>query len=223
MTTRRPHAPCLRPHARGFTLIETALTTVIIGVGVIAIVEAQEAFMRSNNWSSHAATATFLGNEIREMTRAFPRHDSVTGLMSQSVNGQPQLVGWGREAGEVEVDDLDDVDDLDGLAFGLEGNMPGPIDAFGNVIPQTLPDGSVLMRNGDPVPLEGWSQAVFVEKVNPVNPTQVLANDFSGSAGEGVPSRAVNDFPLRVTVIVTYQGQFVREATEITRVVWIVP
>ena len=53
----RPRSTSRRGSARGFTLIETALTTVIIGVGVVAIVEAQQAFMRSNGWSSEAATA----------------------------------------------------------------------------------------------------------------------------------------------------------------------
>src|SRR5205085_2463013 len=70
--------------ARGFTLIETALATVIIGVGVLALLEAQQAFMKSNDWSTQAATATYLANEIREMTRKLPRHDPVTGLTLQT-------------------------------------------------------------------------------------------------------------------------------------------
>ena len=50
----------------GFTLIETALTTIIVGVGVLAIVAAQSAFHQKNDWSSHASIAMHLGNEIRE-------------------------------------------------------------------------------------------------------------------------------------------------------------
>ena len=61
-----------RATSSGFTLIETALAVVIIGVGVIAMVDAQRAFMQSNAWSNHAATATYLANEIREMTPALP-------------------------------------------------------------------------------------------------------------------------------------------------------
>src|SRR5205085_1701817 len=64
---------------RGFTLIETALATIIVGVGVIALVEAQQAFHVQNSWSSNASIATRLGNEIREMTLNLPQHDPVTG------------------------------------------------------------------------------------------------------------------------------------------------
>jgi prepilin-type N-terminal cleavage/methylation domain-containing protein len=69
-----------RRAGRGFTLIETALATVIVGVGVLALLDAQAAFHVSNDWSTHAATGTYLANEIRELTRKLPNHDPVTGL-----------------------------------------------------------------------------------------------------------------------------------------------
>lgn len=213
-----------RKRPRAFTLIETALATVIIGVGVVAIIDANQAFMRSNSWSSLAATGTLLGNEIRELTRGFPRHDAVTGLfLGEDGNGGSVLIGWGPEAFETVLRDYDDLDDFDGVRFGADGDFPGPIDAFGNIIPQTLPDGTVLMHNGQVVPLEGWSQTVFVEKVNPVDFSQVLPRDFEGRASASAPWRAVDQFPLRVTVVVEYRGPYVREPMEITRVVWIVP
>src|SRR5436309_1842325 len=105
-----------RSRRPAFTLIETAMATVIIGVGVVALVEAQQAFMHTNGWSSQAATATFLANEIREMTRRLPRHDPVTGLFTTGGGGGPvTVVGWGREPSDVTVQDFDDVDDFDGL------------------------------------------------------------------------------------------------------------
>ena len=67
-------------HARGFTLLETSMAMVIIGVGVLAFVDAQKAFITNNNWSSHAATGAYLANEVRELARRLPRHDPVTGL-----------------------------------------------------------------------------------------------------------------------------------------------
>jgi len=73
--TRRPIG-----NRRGFTLLETSMALVIIGVGVLAFVEAQNAFIKNNTWSSQAATATLLAGEIRERTRRLPRHDPVTGL-----------------------------------------------------------------------------------------------------------------------------------------------
>jgi len=216
---RAPGAPGGPPLA-GFTLIETALATVIIGVGVVALVEAQQSFQASNAWSSQAATATLLANEIREMTRTFPRHDPVTGLYLLD----DALQGWGIEDGEVEPGDLDDVDDFDGLTFGTGGDFEGPIDAFGDVIPQLAADGSLVLDDeGNPLPLQGWRQAVTVEKLDPFNTALVRADDYADAPLGEFAGRDVDDFPLRVTVVVTYQGPFDAEPAEVTRVVWIVP
>jgi len=38
--------------AKGFTLMEAALTTVIVGVGVLSIVEAQQAYHQKNDWAA---------------------------------------------------------------------------------------------------------------------------------------------------------------------------
>ncbi len=205
----------------GFTLIETALATVIIGVGVVAMVEAQLSFMKTNRWSSHASAGTLMGNEIREMTRGFPRHDLVSGL---TLAGDPvALVGWGSDPGEIIVVDFDDIDDFDDIQFGNGGQLPGPIDAFGNVIPQTLADGTIVLDgNGDPVPLQGWSQRVIVEKVMPTNLTTIVADDFVIVAGVGA-GVAVDRFPLRVTVIVEYQAPYETQPSEVNRIIWIVP
>src|SRR5690606_4761096 len=81
---------------RGFTLIEAALATIIIGVGGAALVEAHQSFMRTNQWSSHAAAATYLGNELREYMRDMPKHGPASGLWFDGGT----LEGWGRETGE---------------------------------------------------------------------------------------------------------------------------
>ena len=213
---------------RGFTLIETALATVIIGVGVVAIVEAHQAFMRSNQWSTHAATATFLGGEIRELTLGLPKHDPVTGLSL----GADGVEGWGAEAGEVVVEDFDDLDDFDGITFAFNGtpgfadddDLPGPIDAFGLVIPEIFSDGTVMLdEGGNPVAMIGWRQTVRVVKVHPTDPTRELSADYVEAPLGASAGMAIDRFPLRVEVIVTYEGPFVSSATEITRVVWVVP
>lgn len=214
-------ARAARRNARsGFTLLEALMTMVILGVGVLAFVEAQQSFITSNAWSSQAATATFLANEIREMTRKLPRHDPVTGLY---LNGSV-LVGWGRETGETTVHDLDDIDDFDGLVFGSTGNIDGPVNLFGDTIPEVDLQGAVVTdAEGNPIAMRGWTQAVTVRKIDPNNPaTAVNTNTFVAATGTN-PGRPVDKYPMKVTVVVSYQGPMDSAPAEITRVSWIAP
>ncbi len=145
---RRRSAPRRRTRL-GFTLIETALATVIVGVGVLAIVSAQQAFHQKNSWSSHVSTATWLGNEIREMTLSLPRHDPVTGTAF-----------WGPEPDtELTIFDYDDYDDFDGpagaglvfSAIPVAGVVNGPRNSQREIIPG----------------MDGWTQTIFVDMVDP--------------------------------------------------------
>ena len=230
-TARTSRTP--RRTVRGFTLIETSLATVIVGVGVLAMIEAQQAFMKANNWSTQAATATYLANEIREMTRSMPRHDSVTGLYFDEGGN---LQGWGPEDGEVSINDFDDLDDFDGLDSNgiwfrnvgtpgiVDGDLRGPIDAFGEIVPEILADGTIQLDEQDnPAPMRGWSQRVLVTKISPHN-TSLTAADNEEIAPVGVdPGVPVDDYPLRVTVEVYYQGLYDSTPSLVTSVVWIVP
>lgn len=210
--------------AGGFTLLETSMALVIIGVGVLAFVEAQKSFVQNNSWSSHTATATLLANELRERMRRLPRHDPVTGLYLEAQGTGTAVRGWGLEAGEITADDFDDIDDYEDLRFGADGDLPGPIDAFGNIIPELDPDGNpVLDERGDPVPLRGWSQTVTVEKVDPFNFGTVRAPGYAEVAAGAFPGRPVDQFPLRVTVVVEYQGPYDARPGEVARVFWIAP
>jgi len=144
--SRVHHTPPVRKQHRGMTLIETALATIIVGVGVLAIVVAQQSFHNQNAWANHAATATRLGNEIREMTLNLPRHDPVTGR-----------VFWGPEPNELTLEDFDDLDDFDGAVFSAAlGN--GPVNARRAIIPNMV----------------GWSQTVRVDMVDPFDINSVF-------------------------------------------------
>jgi prepilin-type N-terminal cleavage/methylation domain-containing protein len=218
---RRGALALRRAKSRAFTLLETMMALIVIGVGVLAFVDAQTSFVRSNSWSSQASTAMLLGNEIREMVRRLPRHDPVTGLYFDAANA---LVGWGRETGEVTADDIDDIDDLDGIRFGTGGQMAGPIDASGAVIPAITMDGIIrLDANGVPVPLEGWSQRVIVEKVDPYNFNLVRTPSYVQAASANLGGIAVDQFPLRITVIVEFQGVNDVTPQEVTRLTWVLP
>lgn len=202
----------------------------IILVGVLAVIQAQRSFLYNNVWSSHAATANYLANELRELTRAFPRHDRFAGGLYFAVDGDADsLAGWGPEIGDDDPSDLDDLDDFDGAVFGDAATLPegfteesrfdGPINAFGTVITETLWDGSTEMLDEDnAVSMRGWTQIVSVRKVDPWDYSVVLENN---ATEDGV--RDVDEYPLLVTVRVLYQGEFSEEAPPVTEVSWVVP
>lgn len=226
---RRPTSPTRNARHTapgGFTLIEASLATVIIGVGVLAMVDAQTSFIVSNQWSSHAASATFLANEIREMTRALPKHDPVVGLfLTTDGEGNQSLEGWGPDAGESTLDDFDDIDDFDGMVFTWlatddidNGDLPGPVNAFREVIPGLTIEGEETEES-----MIGWSQTVIVRKVNPYDFAEELDADFSEPANGAFPGRTVDQYPLRVTVQVHYQSLSEIEPSMVTEVTWIVP
>jgi len=205
---------------RGFTLLETSLALVIVGVGVLAFVDAQRAFIEQNNWSSRAATGALLANEVRELTRRLPKYDPVVGL---SLNGE-QVIGWGAGAEKVVVRDFNCLTDFDGKIFGRDGNMPGPVAAAGTVVPMTDADGVVMLDGeGEAKALEGWQQSVTVEKVDPLNLATVRADGYYVAPSGTDPGIPVDQFPLRVTVVVTYQGPYDVQPAEVTRLVWVVP
>jgi hypothetical protein len=170
---------------RGFTLIETALATVIVGTGVLSIVAAQQAFHTQNSWSTHSTIAARLGNEIREMTLQLPRHDPVTGQAF-----------WGIESNESDVEQFDDLDDFDGDDSGL-------------VFSAALGNGPLNARRERILDMEGWSQTVLVQNVDPYDITSVVPNNSTPM--------------LKVTVIVEFQGPYDDEPVEMTRVSWVAP
>lgn len=226
MTTRGIRSRAGGASAGGFTLIETSLATLIIGIGVVAMVDAQTAFLVSNQWSSHAASATFLANEVRELTRSLPKHDPVVGLyLGEDGDGDETLFGWGPDAGETTLDDFDDIDDFDGMSFSFVGtaglddlDLPGPINAYREVIPDLSIDG--VEQTGA---MFGWSQIVLVNKINPYDFAEDKADAFYEDPDGSFPGRGVDAYPLRVTVEVYYQGVNDIDATLVTEVTWIVP
>jgi type II secretory pathway pseudopilin PulG len=228
--TARPRA------ARGFTLLEAALATIIIGVGVLAVVEAQHSFLERNTYSTFGATATYLANELREMTRSFSRHDRFSGGLYFLDPADPATFdGWGPELGEDQVVDLDDLDDLDGAVFGDATGFPdgftmttryeGPVNAFGEAIPQTLFDGTTEMVTVDgesvPVSMRGWTQIVSVEKVSPGDITATVADNADVRNGATI-LRPVDRYPVRVTVRVLRQPDVNSGPELMTTLSWVV-
>ena len=126
----------------GFTLIEAALTTVIVGTGVLSIVSAQQAFHKENLWAQRSATGMVLANELRELTIAMPMHDPI----SNDTN-------LGPEANEESYLDYDDIDDFAG-EIHEDGTTTG-----------TTFDPPVSALRLEIEDLEGWSQKIVIANV----------------------------------------------------------
>lgn len=105
------------PRRRGFTLIEAALTIVIVGVGMVATFELFASMTRQNGASARTTSAMFLANNIQEMMADLPFAD-------------PSGAGFGlEEAGGVAS--FDDVDDFS----GWNSNPGAPLDSLRNELP----------------------------------------------------------------------------------------
>lgn len=205
--TAAPRSRRPRRGRRGFTLIEAALATVIIGTGVLAIVAAQQAYHQKNDWAQRSGTAMLLANELREMTLALPAHDPAT-----------QLDNLGPEANEIigvtpDVTLFDDLDDFAGNVDPATARGPGtlfnpPINALRQVIP------------GDD--MTNWTQEIRVERVwqgfvaAPTSGTLPGLNVLDDSV---TGDRTI----VRVTVSVLYQGPNDAQPLEVTSLSWLVP
>ncbi len=151
-TSHEPRATRSRQRPQGFTLIEAALTTIIVGTGVLALVGAQQAYTVKNDYAVRANLGQMLANEIRELTANKPHHDPITGAAN-----------YGPEPGELAITDYDDLDDFAGAVtagFGTGLSFNPPINAAGVPIPN----------------LDRWTQEVRVSNVDPTNISVTQAN-----------------------------------------------
>jgi hypothetical protein len=102
----------------GFTLIEAALTTMIVGVGFLAMLQLFTACTMNNAHGNHVTAAQMLANNAREMMQGIEFNDPIT---KQAV--------FGPEVGET-LDGYDDLDDFDGARFNP------PLDSTRQELPQ---------------------------------------------------------------------------------------
>src|SRR5215216_2166023 len=92
----------VRRARRGFTLIEAAITTVIIGVGCVSMLTLLGAGTMANNEGAELTTAMNLAGNVREAMAGVAYTDPTS------------PTHWGPETGESTVAAYDDLDDFDG-------------------------------------------------------------------------------------------------------------
>jgi hypothetical protein len=169
-------------HNLGLTLMETALTTIIVGLAITALVKLVLTNTQQNRWSQHVTTGTLLAENVREMVAGLPFSDSRQGTTT-----------FGPESGE-QLATYNDVDDFDGFDSLVRPDIPsgqpvGPVDAARRVITQTV--GGV-----QEVPPEwrNWREQIAVDPVDPNNLNSVY------------PKPNTARTCVRVTVTISYQA-----------------
>jgi type II secretory pathway pseudopilin PulG len=103
---------------RGFTLLETALATVIVGVGILSMMALFGACTTQNRTGTQMTTAMMLGNNVQEMLASLPFHDPT---FPAAPGGTPPS----------NLPNFKYVDDY--AAYGPMTISP-PVDSFGNTL-----------------------------------------------------------------------------------------
>ena len=185
---------------RGFTLIEAALTAVIVGTGVLAMVSAQQAYHIKNNWALRSGTGQLLANEIRELMLNLRPFDPAQPLNVGAESNENGATDPPSDPANVTF--WDDVDDFAGVPVGA--NFSGvtfqpPVNGMGIPIDE----------------MAQWSQNVRVESVLPT-----ALNVELGDAG--FQALGATDM-LRVTCTVFFQRAANSPPETISSLSWVVP
>ncbi|MEE9404739.1 MAG: hypothetical protein V3V20_07590 [Algisphaera sp.] len=188
-----------RRRSRGFTLIEAALTGVIVGTGVLAMVSAQQAYHIKNNWALRTGTGQLLANEMRELMLTLRPYDPAQ-FDHVGAESNEGALGGGPED-PLNVAEWDDVDDFAGRlsAAGWSGVVFNP------------------PVNGMALPIDGmdqWSQKVTVEGVLSENLNIKLGD--TGHEALGIANM------IRVTCTVRYQREPTDAPSVISTLSWVV-
>lgn len=170
---------------------------VIVGVGVLAMVSAQQAYHQKNDWAQRTGTAQMLANEVRELTLTLPHHDPITG--DANLGPESNEVGTTPDP-QIDVANYDDLDDFAGEVTGA---------GYGSGVTFSPPINGLRL---DIEGLDQWSQVVTVENVFPDNlvagPTDIQP---LGSTDM-----------MRVSVAINYQLNDTAPIDTITTMTWIV-
>jgi Tfp pilus assembly protein PilV len=182
---------------RGFTLIETTLTTIIVGLAITALVKQVMTSTQQNRYTQRLTTGCLLADNCREMMSGIPFNDPANGTLS-----------FGPEGGET-LATFNDVDDFDGFdstvrADIASGQPVGPVDAARRVITETV--GGVAQV---PVEWRNWRQQIAVDPVDPNNLNTVYPKPNTARVG------------IRITVTISYMAPGTGTWEQVTQLRWL--
>lgn len=144
---------------QGFTLIETAVAVVLVGLGVTALLVSTASGTRANDAGKKLSDATFLAQEIREWTLRIPFTDP---------DESDPLPGPDGSDPQTFIDDLDDLLGFDGA--GVTYDPPRNANCTqipSNYIGQAISD------------MDGWSQHVNLTWRDPDDLRSIVAHGSS--------------------------------------------
>jgi type II secretory pathway pseudopilin PulG len=118
--TKTARAGQIQRPRRGFTLIEAAMVTSIIGFGVVSMLALLGAGTSANTGATELTTAINLAKNIRELSLGLAFHDPA------------QPTHWGPEGSET-LATYNDIDDFDGQVFSppIDGHRQALTDYTG--------------------------------------------------------------------------------------------
>jgi len=196
---RRPaNRACDARRGRGFTLIETTLTTIIVGMAITALVKQVLTTTQQNRYTQRLTTGSLLAENVREMMAGLPFSDPSNGTLTFGKEGSETLATF---------NDVDDFDGFDSTARAdiAAGQPVGPVDAARRVITQTV--GGVTS-----VPPEwaNWRQQIAVDPITD-------AQNLNGLATKPYPARTC----VRVTVTISYLPPGTASWEQVVQLRWI--
>ena len=195
----QPHESNGRPRRRrhGFTLVETTLTTIIVGLAITALVKLVLMNTQQNRYTQRLTTGCLLAENCREMMAGLPFSDPSNGTLS-----------FGPETGEA-LATFNDVDDFDGFDSTVRADLAtgqpvGPVDAARRVITETV--GGVAQV---PVEWQNWRQQIAVDPVDSDNLNTVY------------PKPNTARVCVRITVTISYMPPGTAAWEQVTQLRWL--
>jgi type II secretory pathway pseudopilin PulG len=187
-----------RPRRQGaFSLLETTLTIIIVGLAITALVKLVMTNTQQNQYTQRLTIGSLLAENCREMLAGLPFSDPSNGTLT-----------FGPETAET-LATFNDVDDFDGFDSTLRpdilaGQPMGPVDAARRVITETVAGVTQV-----PAEWRNWRQQIAVDPIDANNLNTVY------------PKPNTARVCIRITVTISYKPGGTGPWQSVTQLRWL--